>query len=235
MFKVLIVEDQEAAAEVLQIYIERVTGFEVAGHARTGMDALQQLGGGGIDLILLDIYLPDMSGLEVLRRIRSAGSTVDVIAVTRARDLSVVQAAVSFGAMQYLVKPFTFATVRKKLERYQAYRAVLGENDLLLAQQEVDRLMNKLHETETDDLPKGISPESLQVVVAALRDAEEVSGMSAAEVAGSSGSSRVTARRYLEYLVASGVAVRSARYRSAGRPEVEYRLVPRDGSGHPVH
>jgi response regulator of citrate/malate metabolism len=235
VFKVLIVEDQQAAAEVLQIYIERVTGFQVAGQARTGADALQQLGGGGVDLILLDIYLPDMSGLEVLRRIRSAGSTVDVIAVTRARDLSVVQAAVSFGAMQYLVKPFTFATVRKKLERYQAYRAVLAENDLLLAQQEVDRLMNKLHESAVDDLPKGISPESLQVVVAALRDSGEVSGLSAAEVAGSSGSSRVTARRYLEYLVASGVVVRSARYRSAGRPEVEYRLIPRDGSGHPVH
>jgi response regulator of citrate/malate metabolism len=235
VFKVLIVEDQEAAAEVLQIYIERVTGFRVAGRARTGADGLQQLSGGGIDLILLDIYLPDMSGLEVLRRIRSAGSTVDVIAVTRARDLSVVQAAVSFGAMQYLVKPFTFATVRTKLERYQAYRAVLGENDLLLAQQEVDQLMNTLHETAADDLPKGISAESLQMVVAALRDSEDVSGMSAAEVAGSSGSSRVTARRYLEYLVTSGVVVRSARYRSAGRPEVEYRLVPRDGSGHPVH
>ncbi len=236
MHRVLIVEDQGPAAEVLATYIERVAGFAVAGHASSGADCLAQLAGGAVDLILLDIYLPDMSGLEVLRRIRAAGSTVDVIVVTRARDLTVVQAAVSFGAMQYLVKPFTFAVVRQKLERYQAYREVLSENNLLLAQQEVDRLMHTLRETTaTDDLPKGISSETLQVVVSALRESGEDGGLSAAEVAGSSGSSRVTARRYLEYLVTSGVAVRSARYRSAGRPEMEYRLVPRHDNGHPVH
>ena len=234
MLKVLIVEDQHAAAEVMATYVERVVGFEVAGQAASGSECLQRLAAGPVDLIMLDIYLPDMSGLEVLRRIRAAGSTVDAIVVTRARDLSVVAAAVSFGAMQYLVKPFTFATVRQKLERYQAYRSMLAENDLVLAQQEVDRLMHTLRESAADDLPKGISSESLQVVVAALRKSGETAGLSAAEVAGSSGSSRVTARRYLEYLVASGVAVRGARYRSSGRPEMEYRLVPRDGHGHPV-
>jgi response regulator of citrate/malate metabolism len=234
MYRVLIVEDQHAAAEVLATYVERVAGFEVAGQVRSGAACLQRLAAGPVDLIMLDIYLPDMTGLEVLRRIRAGGSTVDVIAVTRARDLSVVQAAVSFGAMQYLVKPFTFASVRQKLERYQAYRSVLAENNLLLAQQEVDRLMHTLRETAVDDLPKGISSESLQVVVSALRGSGDAGGLSAAEVASSSGSSRVTARRYLEYLVASGVAVRGARYRSAGRPEVEYRLVPRDDHGHPV-
>ena len=179
VFRVLVVEDQAAAAEVMATYVERVAGFEVAGHARSGADCLQRLAAGGIDLIMLDIYLPDMSGLEVLRRIRAAGSTVDVIAVTRARDLSVVQAAVSFGAMQYLVKPFTFAAVRQKLERYQAYRAMLAENDLLLAQQEVDRLMHTLREPAADDLPKGISSESLQVVVsraARLRGRRAVRG-----------------------------------------------------------
>jgi len=231
--RVLIVEDQVTAAEVMATYVERISGFEVAGQATSGAECLAQLAKGDIDVILLDIYLPDMSGLEVLRRIRAAGSTVDAIAVTRARDLSVVQAAVSFGAMQYLVKPFTFAAVRQKLERYQAYRAMLAENNLLLAQQEVDRLMHTLRDTAADDLPKGISSESLQAVVAALRQSG-AGGLSAAEVATTSGASRVTARRYLEYLVTSGVAVRSARYRSAGRPEVEYRLVPRNHHGHPA-
>ena len=231
--RVLIVEDQPAAAEVMAIYVERVPGFAVAGQANQGADCMARLAAGDVDLILLDIYLPDMTGLELLRRIRAAGSTVDVIAVTRARDLSVVAAAVSFGAMQYLVKPFTFAAVRQKLARYQAYRAMLAENNLLLVQQEVDRLLHTLRETGTDDLPKGISSESLQVMVGTLRRSGG-EGLSAAEVATAAGSSRVTARRYLEYLVTSGVVMRSARYRSAGRPEVEYRLVPRDGQGHPV-
>ena len=232
MLRVLIVEDRPAAAEVLAAYVERVPGFDVAGTAASGADCLRQLAAGGIDLILLDIRLPDMSGLEVMRRIRAAGSTVDVIVVSQARDLSVVQAAVSFGSMQYLIKPFTFTAVRQKLERYQEYHSMLTENNMVLVQQEVDRLLHTLRETAVDDLPKGISSESLQAVMAALRESGEPGGLSAAEVATASGSSRVTARRYLEYLVTSGVAVRSARYRTAGRPEVEYRLLPRPPHDH---
>jgi response regulator of citrate/malate metabolism len=237
VLRVLVVEDEAAAAEVMAAYVERVPGFEMAGHAASGGDCLRQLGAGGVDLILLDIHLPDMSGLEVMRRIRAAGSTVDVIVVTQARDLSVVQAAVSFGSMQYLIKPFTFAAVRQKLERYQEYRSMLTENNLMLVQQEVDRLLHTLRDPVESGLPKGINPESLQVVVSALRSrtpsGEASGGMSAAEVASTSGSSRVTARRYLEYLVTSGMVVRSARYRSAGRPEVEYRLVPRGAQEQP--
>ena len=209
----------------------------MAGQAASGAGCLKRLAAGGVDLILLDIHLPDMSGLEVLRRIRAAGSTVDVIVVTQARDLSVVQAAVSFGSMQYLIKPFTFAAVRQKLERYQEYRSMLTENNLMLVQQEVDRLLHTMRDPVENDLPKGINPDSLQVVVSALRsqpDGEPSGGMSAAEVADASGSSRVTARRYLEYLVTSGMVVRSARYRRAGRPEVEYRLVPRGVPGQPL-
>ena len=132
---------------MLAAYVERVPGFDVAGTAASGADCLRQLAAGGIDLILLDIHLPDMSGLEVMRRIRAAGSTVDVIVVSQARDLSVVQAAVSFGSMQYLIKPFTFTAVRQKLERYQEYRSMLTENNMVLVQQEVDRLLHTLRET----------------------------------------------------------------------------------------
>ena len=158
VLRVLIVEDQAAAAEVMAAYVERVPGFEVAGQAASGADCLRQLGAGGVDLILLDIHLPDMSGLEVLRRIRAAGSTVDVIVVTQARDLSVVQAAVSFGSMQYLIKPFTFAAVRQKLERYQEYRSMLTENNLVLVQQEVDRLLHTLRDPVGERPAQGHQP-----------------------------------------------------------------------------
>jgi response regulator of citrate/malate metabolism len=240
--RVLIVEDEPTAAEALALHVGRVPGFGVAGHVRTGIDALRRAAKGGVDLLLLDIYLPDMSGLEVLRRLRSAGHTVDVIATTRARDLSVVQAAVSLGVTQYLVKPFTSAAVRQKLERHSAYRTSLAASGLPVAQDEIDSLLGVLRQgTEATGLPKGISPESLQTVVAALRTALEddatgphpagdlddaVGARSAAELAGTLGMSRVTTRRYLEYLVDAGLARRQARYGGTGRPEFEYAWLP---------
>ena len=238
--RVLIVEDEPTAAEALALHVGRVPGFGVAGHVRTGADALRAVAAGGLDLVLLDIYLPDMSGLEVLRRLRAGGHTVDVIATTRARDLSVVQAAVSFGVTQYLVKPFTSGAVRQKLERHAAYRASLTATGPAVAQGEIDSLFGALRGTaEATGLPKGISHESLQTVVTALRTALErdatgahpavdagVGARSAAELAGALGMSRVTTRRYLEYLVDAGLARRQARYGSAGRPELEYVWLP---------
>ena len=238
--RVLIVEDEPTAAEALALHVGRVPGFGVAGHVRTGADALRRAAEGGVDLVMLDIYLPDMSGLEVLRRLRAAGHTVDVVATTRARDLSVVQAAVSFGVTQYLVKPFTSAVVRQKLERYSAYRASLAGGGLPVAQQEIDSLFGALrHTDEASGLPKGISQASLRTVVEALRMAlerdatgahpavdEAIGARSAAQLAGALGMSRVTIRRYLEYLVDAGLARRQARYGGAGRPEFEYRWLP---------
>lgn len=240
--RVLIVEDEPAAAEALALHVGRVPGYVVAGHVRTGAEALRHVVAGGVDLVLLDIYLPDISGLEVLRRLRAAGLTVDVIATTRARDLSVVQAAVSFGVTQYLVKPFTSAAVRQKLDRHAAYRASLAAH-VPVAQGEIDNLFGALRETaESAGLPKGISRESLQTVVASLRtalerdargahpedeDEDEVGARSAAEIARELGMSRVTTRRYLEYLVDAGLARRQARYGGGtGRPELEYRYLP---------
>jgi response regulator of citrate/malate metabolism len=228
---VLVVEDELTAGDALVQYVERVPGFEVIGHVRTGAEALQRLSSDRVDLVLMDIYLPDMSGLDVLRRMRGTGNMADVVAVTRARDLSVVRAAVSFGAIQYLLKPFTFATVRQRLERYQRYRSLLPEDEHVLAQHEIDHLLRGPRGIAFDDLPKGISPESLRAVVSALEQAGPDTGASAVEVADSSGTSRVTARRYLEYLHACGVVDRGARYGGAGRPEVEYRLLPSEHDG----
>jgi response regulator of citrate/malate metabolism len=175
-----------------------------------------------IDLVLLDMYLPDMHGLDVVRAMRTAGNRADVIAVTSARDLEVVRAAVSQGVVQYLLKPFTFAALRGKLERYAAYRQQLG-GDVASGQQEVDRMLATLRGNDTNSLPKGMSPDSLDAVVAVLRPSAK--SLSSTQVAAMVGASRVTARRYLEHLADSGLVIRRSRYGSAGRPEVEYRWV----------
>jgi len=221
---VLVVEDDAVTAEAHRAYVERVAGFVVRGVVHDGAGAIRLLGGTSrpVDLVLLDMHLPDLHGLDVVRAMRTAGHRADVIAVTSARDLAVVRAAVSQGVVQYLLKPFTFAALRDKLERYAAYRHVLT-GDFASGQHEVDRALGTLRGADTNRLPKGMSPESLDAVVAVLRTSLE--SLSAGEVGASVGASRVTARRYLEHLSNSALVVRRSRYGRTGRPEVEYRWV----------
>jgi response regulator of citrate/malate metabolism len=218
---VLVVEDEPVAADAHAQYVLRVPGFTVAGTAATGAEALRLLRKGDIDLVLLDMNLPDMHGMDIIRAMRAGGHGADVIAVTSARDLALVRSAVSQGILQYLLKPFAFAALREKLERYREYREQGHEDGVAAGQHEVDRMLATLRGAEALALPKGVSPESLDAVVAALRDADD--GMSAAQVAESLGVSRVTARRYLEHLADVGVLVRHMRYGAVGRPVVEYR------------
>jgi len=223
---VLVVEDEPVAADAHVAYVGRVRGFGVRGKAPDGATAIRLLGdpSSGIDLVLLDMYLPDMHGLAVVRAMRTAGHRADVIAVTSARDLEIVRAAVSLGIVQYLLKPFTFAALRDKLQRYATYRQQLN-SAVACSQQDVDRVLARLRGSDSNSLPKGMSQESLDAVVAILRPSGE--NLSATEVAVMLGASRVTARRYLEYLADSALAVRRSRYGSAGRPEVEYQWVSR--------
>ena len=220
MIRTLVVEDDPVASAAHAEYVGRVRGFEVVAQAPTGADALRVLARGGLDLVLLDVHLPDTNGLEVLRRMRAAGNPTDVIMVTQARDLSVVRAAIAFGATQYLVKPFTSGAVRAKLEGYLAFRDRLAAGPPL-AQDDVDNLYDALRApVGADALPKTVSRETLDAVVAALRSG---AGMTAQEVGTELGMSRVTARRYLEHLVDSGLAAREPRYGGTGRPQLEYR------------
>jgi response regulator of citrate/malate metabolism len=169
-----------------------------------------------------------MSGVDVLRRLRAAGCDVDVMAVTVLRDPSVLQAAMALGVVHYLLKPFTAATVRQKLEQYRAFRArrlaVTGHS---VAQQEIDEIFTALRAMAVDTLPKGVGQESLHAVAAQLR---RFGGDVAAQIAEILGTWRVTARRYLEHLTDSGLAERGSRYGRTGRPEVEYRWSGDDAS-----
>ena len=220
--RVLVVEDEEVAAEAHATYVGRVPGFELGGVARSAGEALRLLQRDpAIELVLLDMHLPDGHGLGLLQRVRAEGRPVDVIAVTSARDSDVVRRAVSQGVVLYLLKPFTFTAFRGKLEQYADFRSRLESSPDDVVQDDVDQLFGALRARPTgEDLPKGMSLDSLRHVVEALRERPE--GLSAAEAGAIVGVSRVTARRYLEHLADEGRVTRSPRYGGAGRPEVGY-------------
>jgi response regulator of citrate/malate metabolism len=220
VIRVLVVEDDPVAAEAHRQYVTRVAGFTVAGVVHSGADAIRFCEREAVDVVLLDFYLPDTHGLAVCRALRAAGNPADVIAVTSVRDLAVVKAAVSAGVVHYLLKPFTFASLREKLESYVRFRRSSGQ---AADQADVDRTLAALRPAARGSLPKGISGPTLDAIVLALR--AEHDGLPAGAVADATGVSRVTARRYLEYLADHGLADREPRYGQVGRPEVWYRAV----------
>lgn len=221
--RVLVVEDDPVAADAHVLYVGRVPGFVAVGKAHTGAEARRLLDRTPVDLLLLDLHLPDVHGLQLARTLRAAGYLADVIAVTSARDLAMVREGVSLGVVQYVLKPFTFATLRDRLVRYAEFRRTAGEAG---GQEEVDRALATLRAPGPAALPKGLSAPTLERVTAALRDTAE--GLTASGLAQVVGISRITARRYLEHLVDAGRAVRSPQYGQVGRPELVYRWVRGD-------
>lgn len=228
MIRVLVVDDDFMVARIHGAFVGRTDGFEVAGTARTGAEALELAASLEPDIVLLDVHLPDISGLEVLERLRGEGRDVAVVMVTAERGAAAVRAALHGGAMQYLVKPFEYDDLADRLREVAAALASLPAGsadggDDHVDQAAIDQAFGaRRTRGETPVvLPKGLSPETADLVLAAARQAGEISATEAAEAVGLS---RVTARRYLEHFVDSGAAEVRLRYGGTGRPERRYRV-----------
>lgn len=224
MIGVLLVDDEALTLELHRAFVERLDGFRVVGECSSARAAVAALvdrpPAEPVDLVLLDMTMPDGTGLDVLRHVRAAAAAVDVIAITGVRDADVVRRMVSLGVVQYLVKPFTFSIFRERMEQYREYRTRARAAAGPATQAEIDALLGALRPAASVDLPKGLSATTLESVTSLVR----IHGpLSAHEAAARLGMSRVAARRYLEHLADAGRVVRAARYGAPGRPESEYR------------
>jgi response regulator of citrate/malate metabolism len=221
VIRTLVVDDDFMAVSVHRQFVERVPGYEVVGEATTGRDARALVDTLHPDLLLLDIYLPDVNGIDLMRQLRAGDSSpVDVIAITSAKDVDVLRNAMTLGVIHYIVKPFTFSTFRERLETYAEARRRLS--DMRQAEQrDIDRLYGLLRTSSESALPKGISPPTLTLVASLLRDSD--SALSTTQLATRAGISQGVARRYLRFLADSGAVDFTLRYGAAGRPEHLYR------------
>lgn len=224
MIDVMVVDDDFRVVEINAAYVAKVPGFRVTARAHTAAQALATLERMHVDLVLLDHYLPDETGLTLVRRMRQLGHTADVIMVTAARDVATVQTAMRFGALQYLVKPFSFAGLRGKLDAYAALRRTLdgvgGRGEA--GQEQVDRIFGALRTAGAApaELPKGHSAPTADLVRKVLTEAARP--LSAHEVAERAGISRSTAQRYLKFLEREGRISLTLKYGDTGRPEHRY-------------
>jgi len=219
MIDVLVVDDDFMVARVNAGFVAGTPGFRVVGTVHAGASALSAVEELMPDLVLLDVYLPDISGLDVLSQLRREAPEVDVLMVTAARDLETIQQAMRGGVVHYLVKPFDQATLRNRLAMFAQRQRVLA--DLVEASQEdLDRIFGggRAHRAS---MPKGLTIETAELVRADLMSAGGL-GRSATECGAATGLSRVSARRYLEFFAAAERAEVRPRYGATGRPERRY-------------
>lgn len=230
--RTVIVDDDPAVVRLHTAYLESLPGFRLVGTARTGAAGAALATGTDVELVLLDMNLPDFSGVEVLHRLRLVREwNVDVLVISSARDTLTIRQAAAAHVVGYLAKPFTREAFVRRLEEYRRGRAARpAEVPVSMGQGDIDRLVGpatapvRAVSASEPLLPKGLAESTLHTIRAALHP---VTPASARDVAAASGASRATVRRYLDALVARSEIDVSHRFGARGRPEVLYRLAAR--------
>ena len=229
-YKVLIAEDDPMVAMINEQYVLKNPDFTVAGSCRNGKDALEFLAGNKVDLIVLDVFMPYMDGIETLKKIRELNIQTEVIMVTAANDTTTLERTMNMGVVDYLIKPFALERFLIALEKFAAKASTLKNKEGILDQNSIDSIIsggaNKAAETvptisQKNNLPKGIQLKTLKTIEEYFKKNPNL--QSGDTVAGKLGLSIVTVRHYLNYLVENHKLEETVNYETGGRPCMLYK------------
>jgi len=218
MFKVVIVEDDYMVSMLNRSFTERDKRFQVVKEFSSGKKALSWVLSHPVDLVIMDVYMPLLSGAELLRELRASGSKVDAIVVTAAHETKMLNDLLKLGIIDYLIKPFSAQRFQQALDLFCQQRAALEGKDRV-NQSDVDKLLYQAHSKTA--IPKGLQEKTLDKVRSELSQTSE---QTCEEIAVKTGLSVVTARRYLTFMLESGQAQSRINYDTGGRPCVVYWL-----------
>lgn len=225
MIKTVIVEDDLMVASINRQFAMKTPGLTIAAEFHNGKEALDYIRAAGADLILLDMYMPGFSGLELLTNLRAEKIDSEVIMITAANDTAHIKTALTLGVVDYLIKPFKYERFAEAIERFLLKRKVM-QNNMPFTQNDIDDLMNLRRTTahsEQEELQKGIQKATLETVRCCLKKHSETF-LASESIAEETGLSKVTARRYLNYMTDTGEAESLIDYGTGGRPSITYRL-----------
>lgn len=219
MINVLVVEDDPMVAQLHEHYLGQIKGFELCDIAGNGDEALELLATNSYDLLILDVFLPSVDGLQLLAKIREAGYDVDVIIVSAANDKDKIKLALRLGAVDYIIKPFEFERFNLALNNYlKRYHIVEDQN--VIVQSDLDKTIIRQEEQVIVSLPKGLDKNTLSTVWDCIKG---IDGMfTTEEVAAMVGISRVSIRKYLEFLKTLHLLKLDLHRGSVGRPVYKY-------------
>lgn len=224
MTRVIIAEDDPMVAQLNAQYLSQLPGLRVDGIFSNGRDALAYLSSHDVELAIIDMYMPMLNGLELLRKIRGSGIQTSVIMITAATEMRVVEEALRLGIEDYIIKPFAFSRLREAVQKYLTKASLVQSNDRV-SQSVVDQLLS--NELPADaprrELRKGLNIKTLQSIEDHLRSSRE-EAHTCESISAASGLSKVTVRHYLNYLIEIGNLDSSIDYETGGRPRILYRM-----------
>lgn len=224
MYKVIIVEDDPMVASINRQYVELNKYLKVTGHFSNGQEALEYLKTNSADLLILDVYMPVMDGVELLTEIRKQKKHIDVIMVTAATDGSHVKQLLALGVIDYLVKPFEYIRFNHALARFMEHRELLNQETF--SQQQLDSLFELPagQASAQDVLRKGLQEKTLETILNFMKS-HPSNSLTSETIAEEVHLSRVTVRRYMNYLLDKKQIISDINYSTGGRPSIIYRYV----------
>ena len=219
MIKVLIVEDDPMVAFINKHYLDKIGNIKTVGPVSTEEEIISIIETEKIDLVLLDVFLPEKNGLEILKNLRKNKYRVDVIIISAANSPSELREAFACGIVDYLIKPFQFERFEEAINKYKFKMNLLnGESEL--NQKDVDSLYSN---SKISELPKGLNRLTLERVVSFLKNNSNVV-WTLREIASEMNLSNVTIKKYMDYLENMGEIQVEVAYGNIGRPEYKYSI-----------
>lgn len=222
MIHTILVEDDPMVAQINRQYLLQLGDFHIDGIFDNGRDAMAHIKKHPTDLAVLDVYMPGINGVELLRQLRCQGFRIAVIMVTAATEVSLVEEVLRLGAIDYLIKPYSFQRFREAVQKYLAKEDLLRSSPVI-DQRTVDKLLGRETEPPVEDLRKGLNQKTLSLICALLGEGTGRSH-TCESLSAASGLSKVTVRRYLNYLIETEKIRSTLDYETGGRPRVLYSL-----------
>lgn len=229
MIKAIVVEDDVMVASINRQYLSVVPDIRIAGVFHNGREALKYLERHQMDLIILDVYMPGFTGLELLSYLRRAGYPAEVIMVTAANDTESLDIALKLGILDYLVKPFTYERFQTALQRFLEKKHLMQSRNEF-SQEAIDRMLGQGQGKRESELAKGLQDKTLEKIRTHMQ-ANKGMFHTSEEIAGTAGLSRVTIRRYMNYLIEAGEVVSQVDYQTGGRPSIRYQYIGLEENG----
>ncbi|ETP73416.1 response regulator of citrate/malate metabolism [Lachnospiraceae bacterium JC7] len=225
MYKAIIVEDNAPVAEINREYLIKCGDFEIAAVFKDGAEALEYLKNNTVDLAILDVYMPKMDGMHLLHKLRAVHNPVSVIMITAANDLRVIENTLNSGIIDYIIKPFSFDRFASAIDKFKKRAGFIKENKAeRITQTKLDKLLEiQTESSENKPLDKGLNKKTLDTVFTWLKE-HPAEPVTCEILSGQLKLSKVTIRRYLNYLIEDGKLQSSVDYETGGRPSIIYQL-----------